>query len=175
VIDIQSLLKIGYYVGESKGGQRILLFPPLNGGGKALSNVENSSWVVLVELHHMLGGARGDGSRRGHGGPYGGRRANGCLDQSINGDGGHSSQSIGVVVRAGVVFAEPGVNEGMIGRLVIDPQKEELTWLEVGLKFEGGDLERNCAWREGFGFGCDRLGERAYLASSSIHRVFIDR
>jgi hypothetical protein len=34
-----------------------------------------------------------------------------------------------MVVGTGVVFAEPGVNQGMVGRLVIDPQKEELAGL----------------------------------------------
>jgi hypothetical protein len=41
----------------------------------------------LVELHYSVGRGGGDGSCRSHGGPNGGRRANGCFDQSINGDG----------------------------------------------------------------------------------------
>jgi hypothetical protein len=41
----------------------------------------------LVELHHSFSRAGGDGSCRSCRGPYGGRRANGCLDQSIDGDG----------------------------------------------------------------------------------------
>jgi hypothetical protein len=80
-----------------------------------------------------------------------------------------------VVVRAGVVFAEPGMDEGVIGRLVIDLQEEELTWLEIGLEFEGGDLEWGCAWEERLGFGCNCSGEGVHLASTSICRVFIDR
>jgi hypothetical protein len=48
-----------------------------------------------------------------------------------------------MVIGAGVVFAELGVNEGMVGRLVIDPQEEELPRLEVGLELKDGDLEGN--------------------------------
>jgi hypothetical protein len=173
-IDIQSLLEIGYFVSEPESGQHVLFFSPLNGGGKALGNVKDSSWIVLVELHHRLSRARGDGSHRGHKGPYGGRRANGHLDHSIDGDGGHLSQSVGVVVRAGVVFAEPGVDKGMVRGLVVDPQKEELLWLEVGLELEGDDFEWDSAGREGLEFGCDHLGEGAHLALPVIHKVFID-
>jgi hypothetical protein len=41
----------------------------------------------LVELHHRFGRAGGDGSRRSCGGLNGGRRAKGCLDHSVDGDG----------------------------------------------------------------------------------------
>jgi hypothetical protein len=54
-----------------------------------------------------------------------------------------------VVIGAGIVFAEPSVDEGMVGRLVIDPQEEELLGLEVGLELEGGDSERYGVRREG--------------------------
>jgi hypothetical protein len=47
-----------------------------------------------------------------------------------------------MVIGAGVVFAKIGVDEGMIGRLVVDPQEEELLRLKVWLEFEGGDLKR---------------------------------
>jgi hypothetical protein len=43
----------------------------------------------LVELHHSFSGARGDGSCKSHRGPYDGWQANGCFDQSVNGDGWH--------------------------------------------------------------------------------------
>jgi hypothetical protein len=78
------------------------------------------------------------------------------------------------VIRAGVVFAEPGVDKGMVRGLVVDPQEEELLWLEVGLKLEGDDLEQDSAGREGLGFGCNCSGERAHLATPIICRVFID-
>jgi hypothetical protein len=46
-----------------------------------------------------------------------------------------------MMVGARVVFAEPSVDEGMVRRLVVDPQKEELLGLEVRLKLKDGDLE----------------------------------
>jgi hypothetical protein len=49
-----------------------LFFSFADGGGKALGNVEDSGRVVLVELHHIFGRARGDGSCWSCGGPYGG-------------------------------------------------------------------------------------------------------
>jgi hypothetical protein len=63
------------------------LLPLPNGGGEALDNVEDGNGVVLVELHHRSSRGGGDGSRRSCGGPNGGRRAKGCFDQSIDGDG----------------------------------------------------------------------------------------
>jgi hypothetical protein len=69
-IDIQSLLEIGYLVSEPEDGQLVLLFSFSNGDSKALGNVEDSSWIVLVELYHMFSRARGDGSCRSHRGPY---------------------------------------------------------------------------------------------------------
>jgi hypothetical protein len=75
----------------------------------------------LVELHHSFGRGGGDGLRRGRGGPYGGRRANGCLNQSVNGDGGHFLGSIGVMIGTGVVFAKPSVDESVIGWLIVGP------------------------------------------------------
>jgi hypothetical protein len=59
----------------------------LDGGGEALGNVEDSDRVVLVELHHRFGRVGGDGSCRSCGGPNGGRRAKGCFNHSVNGDG----------------------------------------------------------------------------------------
>jgi hypothetical protein len=38
-----------------------------------------------------------------------------------------------MVIRAGVVLTEPSVDQGVIGRLVVDPQEEELLRLQVGL------------------------------------------
>jgi hypothetical protein len=55
-----------------------------------------------------------------------------------------------MVVRAGVVFAEPSVDKGMVRRLVIDPQEEELSGLKVGLKLEGDNFERDSVRREQF-------------------------
>jgi hypothetical protein len=114
-VDIQPLLEVRYFVSEPEGSQCALLLPSLNSGSEALGNVEDSGGVVLVELHHRFGRAGGDGSHRSHGGPYGGRRANGHLDQSVNGDGRHSSGSVGVVIGARIVFAEPSVDKGMVG------------------------------------------------------------
>jgi hypothetical protein len=48
-----------------------------------------------------------------------------------------------VVIGARVVFTEPGVNEGVIRQLVIDPKEEELSRLEVGLEFKGDDFKRD--------------------------------
>jgi hypothetical protein len=53
-----------------------------------------------------------------------------------------------MVVRAGVVFAEPSVNKGMVRRLVIDPQEKELLGLEVGLELKGDNFERDSVRRE---------------------------
>jgi hypothetical protein len=71
-IDVQSSLEVGYFVSKSKGGQCALLLPSLNSGGEALGNVKDGGRVVLVELHHRFGRARGDGLCRSHGGLYGG-------------------------------------------------------------------------------------------------------
>jgi hypothetical protein len=68
-----------------------LLLPLSNGGSKALGNVEHSDRAILVEFHHIVGSVGGDGSQRSCGGPYGGRRANGHLDQSVDGNSGHVS------------------------------------------------------------------------------------
>jgi hypothetical protein len=46
-----------------------------------------------------------------------------------------------MVIGTGVVFAKPGVNEGMVQRLVVDPQEEELSRLEIGLELKDSDLE----------------------------------
>jgi hypothetical protein len=45
------------------------------------------------------------------------------------------------MIRAEIAFAEPGVDGSVVGGLVVDPQEEELSWLEVGLKFEGDSFE----------------------------------
>jgi hypothetical protein len=54
------------------------------------------------------------------------------------------------MVGARVIFTEVCVDEGMVERLVIDPQEEELPQLRVGLELKGDNSEGNCAWREGF-------------------------
>jgi hypothetical protein len=74
----------------------------------------------------------------------------------------------------GIVFAEPSVDKGVVRGLVVDPQEEELSQLEVGLELKGDDLEQDSAERKGLGFGCDHLGKRVHLAIPIIHRVFID-
>jgi hypothetical protein len=144
-VGVQLSFEVGYLVSKGEGGQHVLFLPPANGGGEALGNVEDGGRVVLVELHHSFGRARGDGSCRGRGGLYGGRRANRHLDQSINGDGGHFLGSVGVMVGAGIVFAEPSVDESVVGRLIVDPQEEELSRLKVGLELKGDDLEGSSA------------------------------
>jgi hypothetical protein len=150
LIGVQSSLKVRYFVCKDEGGQHILLLPPADGGSKALGNVEDGDRVILVELHHSFSGGGGDGLRRGRGGPYGGQRAKGCFDQSIDGDGRHFLGSVGVVIGTGVVFTEPSVDESVVGGLVIDPQEEELSGLEVGLELEGNNFKGNSADRQWF-------------------------
>jgi hypothetical protein len=48
-----------------------------------------------------------------------------------------------MMVGARVVFAEPDVDQGVVGGLVVDPQEEELLGLQVGLKLERSELERD--------------------------------
>jgi hypothetical protein len=50
------------------------------------------------------------------------------------------------MVQVGIVFAEVCVDEGVVRRLVVDPQEEELSWLKVRLELKGDDFERNCIW-----------------------------
>jgi hypothetical protein len=80
-----------------------------------------------------------------------------------------------VVVRAGVIFAEVGVDEGMVRGLVIDPEEEELSWLEVGLELEGDDFESDGAGRERLWFGCDCSGESVHLAMLMLYEAFKDQ
>jgi hypothetical protein len=54
------------------------------------------------------------------------------------------------MVRAGVVFAEPSVDESVVEGLVVDPQEKELPRLEVGLELEGDGFEGDSVKREGF-------------------------
>jgi hypothetical protein len=54
------------------------------------------------------------------------------------------------MVGTGVVFAKPSVDEGVVRGLVVDPQKEELSRLEVGLELKGDDFEGNSVGSEGF-------------------------
>jgi hypothetical protein len=63
-----------------------------------------------------------------------------------------------MIVGARVVFTKPGVDESVVRRLVVDPQEEELLWLEVRLELESDDFERNSVGGEGLWFGCDCLG-----------------
>jgi hypothetical protein len=173
-VGVQLLFEVRYLVGKGKGGQGVLFLSFANGGGEALGNVEDSGQVVLVELHHMFGGGGRDGMRRGHRGPYGGQRANGHFDQSIDGNIGHFLGSVGVMVGAGVVLAEPGMDKGVIRRLIVDPQEEELSWLEIGLElkvdnFKGGGIGRERLW-----LGRDCLGKRMHSTMFDICMVFIE-
>jgi hypothetical protein len=79
-----------------------------------------------------------------------------------------------VVIGAGIVFAEPGMYEGVVRRLVVDLEEEELSRLEVGLELEGDNFERDGVEREGFRFGCDRTREGAHFFLIIARRVFID-
>jgi hypothetical protein len=47
-----------------------------------------------------------------------------------------------MMVGTRVVFAEPGVDQGVVWRLIVDPQEEELLWLQVGLELKSGESER---------------------------------
>jgi hypothetical protein len=47
-----------------------------------------------------------------------------------------------MVIGAGIVFAELSVDQSMVRRLIVDPQEEELSGLQVGLELESGDFER---------------------------------
>jgi hypothetical protein len=53
-----------------------------------------------------------------------------------------------VVIGAGVVLAEPSMDQGVVGWLVVDPQEEELLRLEIGLEFKSGEPEGNSVRRE---------------------------
>jgi hypothetical protein len=79
-----------------------------------------------------------------------------------------------VVVRARVVFAEVGVHKGVVRRLVVDPEEEELAGLQMGLELERDNFKGGSFWGERFRFGCDCLRERVHLASIIVRRVFID-
>jgi hypothetical protein len=149
-VGVQSSFKVRYLISEGEGSQHVLFLPPVNGGGEALGNVEDGGRVVLVELHHSFSRARGDGSCRSCKGLYSGQRANGCLDQSINSNGRHFLGSIGVMIGAGIVFAEPSMDKSVVGRLIVDPQEEELLGLKVGLELKSDDLEGSSAGGKGF-------------------------
>jgi hypothetical protein len=47
-----------------------------------------------------------------------------------------------MVIGAGIVFTEPSMDQGMVRRLVVDPQEKELLGLQVGLELESGEFER---------------------------------
>jgi hypothetical protein len=70
-----------------------------------------------------------------------------------------------VMVRAGVVFTEPSVNESMVEGLVVDPQKKELSRLEVGFELKGDRFEGDHAGGERFQLGhdCSRGGSASCL------------
>jgi hypothetical protein len=80
-----------------------------------------------------------------------------------------------MMVGARVVFAEPGVDQGVVRRLIVDPQEEELSRLQVGLELKSGEFERDGFGGWTFRFGCDCSGERVHLVFTIVCRVFIDR
>jgi hypothetical protein len=47
-----------------------------------------------------------------------------------------------MMIGAGVVFAEPSMDQDVVGRLVVDPQEKELSGLQVRLELERNRLER---------------------------------
>jgi hypothetical protein len=149
------------------------LFSFLDGGGQSLGNVIDGNWVISVEVHHVFSGIGGDGLRRSCGGPYGGQRAKGCLDQSINGDGRHGLGSVGVVVRTGVVFTEVGVDEDVARWLIVESEEKELLGLKAGLELKVNLLERDSVDEERLWFGCNCSGESAHLAMVVVVRAFI--
>jgi hypothetical protein len=65
-----------------------------------------------------------------------------------------------MVVRARVVLAEVGVHKGVVQRLVIDPQEEELAGLQIGLELKRDDFEGGSFQGERFRFSCDCSRER---------------
>jgi hypothetical protein len=75
-----------------------------------------------------------------------------------------------MMVGARVVFAEPGVDQGMVRRLIVDPQ-EELSQLQVGLELKSSEFERGGFGGQVFRFGCNCSGERAHLVFAIIRRV----
>jgi hypothetical protein len=46
------------------------------------------------------------------------------------------------MVGARVVFVEVDVDQGVVRRLIVDPQEEELSRLQVGLELKSGEPER---------------------------------
>jgi hypothetical protein len=48
-----------------------------------------------------------------------------------------------MMVGARVVFAEPDMDQGVVGGLVVDPQEKELSGLQVRLKLKHSELERD--------------------------------
>jgi hypothetical protein len=49
------------------------------------------------------------------------------------------------MVGAGIVLAEPSMDEGVVRGLIVDPQKEELLRLEIGLELKGNNSEGSSA------------------------------
>jgi hypothetical protein len=47
-----------------------------------------------------------------------------------------------MMVGARVVFAEPGVDQGVARQLVVNPQEEGLSRLQVGLELKSDEPER---------------------------------
>jgi hypothetical protein len=64
-----------------------------------------------------------------------------------------------MMVGARVVFAEPGMDQCVIGRLVVDPQEEELLGLQFRLKLECCEFEGDSFFGEWFQLGHDHSGE----------------
>jgi hypothetical protein len=142
-------------------------------GSKSFGDIIDGDRVVLVEVHHVFSSTRGDGLWRSRGGPYGGRRANGYLDHSVDGNVRHSLDSVRVVIGARIVLAEVGVDESVVRWLIIDPEEKELSRLKVELKFKGNLSKGDSISGEGLWFGCSGLGESAHLTLVIILRVFM--
>jgi hypothetical protein len=54
------------------------------------------------------------------------------------------------MVGAGVVLAEVSMDKGVVGGLVVDPEEEELSWLQIGLELKGDPFEGDGVFGEWF-------------------------
>jgi hypothetical protein len=64
-----------------------------------------------------------------------------------------------MMIGAGVVFAEPSVDQGVVGKLIVNPQEKELSGLQVRLELERNRLERGSFFGYWFQLGCNHLRE----------------
>jgi hypothetical protein len=54
------------------------------------------------------------------------------------------------MIGARVVFAEPSVDQTVVGGLIVDPQEEELSGLQFGLELECSEPEGDSFFRQWF-------------------------